>query len=609
MASIDQPGAAGLDFDPAELRARYRYERDRRLRPEGTAQYVEPTADFGYFVEDPYTEREATRPALRDEVDAVVIGGGFGGLLAGARLRQAGIERIRIIEKGGDVGGTWYWNRYPGIRCDIESYVYLPLLEEVGSIPSEKYTRGEEIRDHAVAIARHFDLYRDACFQTEATGLRWEESTRRWTVRTDRDDVITARYVICTAGPFGRPKLPGLPGMDTFAGHTFHTSRWDYEYTGGDATGNLHRLADKRVALVGTGATAIQCVPILAEHAERLYVVQRTPSTVDTRDNRPTDPVWAAGLTPGWHQRRRENFLNLISGVPQDENLVGDQWTSLVAMTAAEFAGTDPAALAAAEIDRRGELADFKKMNELRARVDAIVDDKATAEALKPWYRHGCKRPTFSDEYLPAFNRPNVTLLDTDGLGIERITEHGLVCRGVEFEVDCIIFATGYETGGPLSALAGPAIAGRDGQTLAEHWKAGLRTLHGMSSHGFPNLFRMGLGQNGVAVNFVHVLDEQAGHIAAMIGEAETARARYVEPSAQAEALWVAEIEGSAHPAAALAAECTPGYYNNEGKPRGGPNVRYVGTAVEFHELLQRWRTESGMADVLVDLPVGKEIQ
>ncbi len=361
----------------------------------------------------------------------------------------------------------------------------------------------------------------------------------------------------------------------------------------------MHKLADKRVAVIGTGATAIQCVPRLAEDAAHLYVFQRTPSLVDERGNRPTDPEWARTLTPGWQRRRRDNFLTIVSGGWPGEDMVGDRWGDLSQRTQAAFAELGRTDLSPDERELVQEIADFRKMNEIRDRVDAIVADPATAQALKPWYRYPCKRPTFSDEYLPTFNRPNVTLVDTEGRGVERITERGIVSNGVEYEVDCIVFATGFEVGLTHPGFTGsPSVQGRGGRTFAEHWRDGVRTLHGMTSHGFPNLFSMGTAQNAAAVNFVHILDEQASHIAAMIAQAEERHARYVEPSAEAEQEWVTFVRRTARPNPVLA-ECTPGYYNNEGKPVARPDG-YSGGAVEFHELIRKWREDNGFADVLV---------
>jgi cation diffusion facilitator CzcD-associated flavoprotein CzcO len=581
-----------LGFDPEALREKYRAERDRRVRPDGSAQYRRVDGKFGYYADDPYADTTFTREPLRDRVDAVVVGGGLGGLLAAARLRQAGVEDIRVIDKAGDFGGTWYWNRYPGIHCDIESYIYLPLLEEVGYVPRWKYAPGEEIRQHTRAIGRKFDLYRDACFQTQVTELRWDEEQAEWHVSTDRGDRMRARYVVVSSGTLSQPKLPGIPGIETFAGHTFHTSRWDYGYTGGDATGGLDGLADKRVAVIGTGATAIQVVPYVGRDAGHLYVFQRTPSSVDVRANRPTDARWAESLTPGWQRRRMENFLTVVHGDGADEDLVSDSWTHSARLLSNLIRKN-----VAADLE---ELGDFQKMNEVRARVAAVVEDPATAELLKPWYRYACKRPTFSDDYLQTFNRPNVTLVDTaDHGGVSRMTEKAIVVGDTEYPVDCVIFATGFEVGVSGVVSGKLPVHGRDGVPLLAHWRNGPRTLHGFYSDGFPNLFHLGPLQNASSVNFVHILEEQATHIAAVVGQARARGARYIEPSAAAVDAWAATIQAKAADLHRFLAECTPGYYNNEGMPpraHGGP---YGDGPVAFHEMLRNWRAE-GMNDVMV---------
>ncbi|GAB3975632.1 NAD(P)/FAD-dependent oxidoreductase [Actinoallomurus acanthiterrae] len=589
-----------LDFDPDALRTKYRAERDRRIRPDGNAQYRGTGGEFGYYAEDPYADPTYTREPLHDRVEALIVGGGFGGLLAAARLRQAGVESIRVIDEGGDFGGTWYWNRYPGIHCDIESYIYLPLLEEVGYVPRWRYAPGEEIRQHAQAIARHFSLYDDACFQTRATELRWDDAESEWTVSTDRGDRMRARYVIVATGTLSQAKLPGIRGIETFQGHTFHTSRWDYGYTGGDANGGLHKLADKRVALIGTGATAIQVVPHLGRDAKHLYVFQRTPSSVDVRDNGPTDPDWAGSLKPGWQRQRMENFLKVVTGIRTDEDLVSDAWTSSARLQEKLVPTNAYADVPAEERERAYELADFQKMNEIRARVDAIVQHPDTAEKLKPWYRYMCKRPTFSDDYLQTFNRPDVTLVDTaDTHGVERITENAVVVGDRAYEVDCIIFATGFEAGisGILSGRL--PVYGRHGVHLFQAWSQGPRTLHGFYTHGFPNLFQLGPTQSATAVNFVHVLDEQATHVAEVVAQARARRARYVEPSPEAQDDWLATLRKNAPDLYKFQAECTPGYYNNEGMPRERREA-YADGPVAFHELLRRWRADGGMDEVLV---------
>ena len=591
---------SGLDFDPDALRAKYRQERDRRLRPDANAQYVETSGDFKHYVDDPYVEPSLMRAPLNDEVDALIIGGGFGGQIAAARLREAGVKDIRIVEKGGDFGGTWYWNRYPGAQCDIESYIYLPLLEETRYLPKEKYSFAAEIRQHARRIGEKFDLYGLACFQTEIREIRWLENEKRWLITTNRDDRMKAKYVVMSNGPLNRPKLPGVPGIDRFKGHSFHTSRWDYGYTGGNSEGGLDKLADKRVAIIGTGATAIQCVPHLGRHAKHLYVFQRTPSSVDLRGNRPTDPAWAKTLTPGWQKRRMENFNILVSGGSQDEDMVSDGWTDIIRNLATGAAARRPdIVLSPEEFAREMELADFRKMNQIRARVDATVKDPKTAEALKPWYRQFCKRPTFSDDYLPTFNHPNVTLVDTQGRGVDRVTETGLVFDGVEYQVDCIIFATGFEVGTAYTRRAGFEVYGRDGQTLTDYWSGGMKTLHGLHSHGFPNCFHLGITQNTLTPNFPHMLDEQARYVADVVRRVNLHQAQKVEPTAEAEAEWIDTIRRSALPTLQFQKDCTPGYYNGEGRAGEGSGLLdglYGPGSVAFFELARAWRNEGDMA-------------
>jgi cation diffusion facilitator CzcD-associated flavoprotein CzcO len=587
-----------LAFDPDALRAKYRLERDKRVRPDGNDQYVEVTGEFSSFVDDPYIDEPIVRDRLTDDTDVIVIGGGFGGLLAGARLREKGVDDIRLVEKAGDFGGTWYWNRYPGAMCDVESYVYLPLLEELDYIPSEKYVHAAEILAHSRAIGEHYDLYENACFQTEVTSLRWSENEQRWIVSTNQGDEMRARFVAMANGPLHRPKLPGIQGINEFRGHTFHTSRWDYEYTGGGPDGGLTGLAGKRVGIIGTGATAVQCVPHLAEGADELYVFQRTPSSIDVRDNRPTDPEWAASLKPGWQTERMQNFNALVSGQPQPVDLVDDGWTDIIGklLVRIQRAGDD-ADLSADGIGRSMELADFEKMEEIRARAQEIVDDPATAEALKPWYRQFCKRPCFHDDYLQAFNRPNVTLVDTDGRGVERISENGVVANGVEYPLDCIVFATGFEVGTDYSRRAGYEITGRHGETLSEKWADGMSTMHGIHSRGFPNLFVMSPGQAGFTVSFPHLLGEQASHIAYIVDHALANEIATVEVTADAEAAWVRTVIEKSRISLPFLESCTPGYYNNEGQPRkrAAQNSTYGGGSIEYFQILADWRADGSL--------------
>ena len=595
--------AEDLGFDPELLRQKYRIERDKRIRTDANDQYVEVVGDFSYYVEDPYVDPGFTREPLDDEVDVVVVGGGIGGLLIASKLRAAGVQRIRVIEKGGDFGGTWYWNRYPGACCDVEAYIYLPLLEEMEYIPSMKYTFQPEILTYLQSIGRKFDLYRDACFQTSVTELRWDEADAQWVISTDRGDRIKARFVAPVCGPLSRPKLPGIPGIKAFKGHTFHTSRWDYQYTGGDATGNLTGLADKRVGIIGTGATAIQCGPHLGASAKQLYVFQRTPSTVNERNNRPTDPKWAKSLQPGWQKRRMQNFNIIVSGGDQEEDLVGDAWTHVRRDLAVTVANANTLTQSS-EQEAAMELADFQKMEEIRARVDAVVTDRATAEALKPWYRMFCKRACFSDEYLISFNRANVTLVDTQGKGVERVTENGVVVDGKEYELDCLIFSTGFEVGTEYTRQTGYDVIGRAGVKLSDKWSNGFRTFHGCHSHGFPNCFFLGSTQTGLTPNYPHTLTEQCEHVASIIADCMKNDEVTIEATQSAEDEWVDTIRRLAVQNQKFLQECTPSYYNSEGNVGNsfGPLAsQYGGGSEAFFNLLREWREEGNRRGLVTE--------
>ena len=596
-STTDQELQRDPPFDPDALRLKYRQERDKRVRVDGNEQYQDVVGDFAHYLNDPYVEPLVREP-LYDDVEVVIIGGGFGGLLTGARLREAGIQDLRVIEKGGDFGGTWYWNRYPGAACDVESYIYLPLLEELGYIPKEKYTHAPEILKHSRAIGEHFDLYRNACFQTEVTEVRWDDDAQRWIISTNRDDRMRARFVCMANGPLHRPKLPGIAGVETYRGHSFHTSRWDYDYTGGTSDGGLSGLAGKRIGIIGTGATAVQCVPHIGAAAGELFVFQRTPSSIDVRNNRDTDPAWAKSLEPGWQKRRMENFNNLVSGIPESEDLVGDGWTDIIGKLLVMVRNNANADFSPEGLAQTMELADFEKMEQIRSRVDQIVHDNSTAEALKPYYRQFCKRPCFHDEYLQTFTRPNVTLVDTAGQGVDCITERGIVANGVEYELDCIIYATGFEVGTEYSRRAGYEIIGRDGITLTEKWADGASTFHGFHTRGFPNCFIISNLQSGFTVNFPHMLSEQATHLGYILSHAEKNGITRIETTKKAEDEWVQKIISLSQMNVKFLESCTPGYYNNEGKPsdRAIQNGSFGGGSVAFIQLLENWRADKSFA-------------
>jgi cation diffusion facilitator CzcD-associated flavoprotein CzcO len=582
-------------LDKQALKRKYAEERAKRLRPDGNDQYLELKGQLAHYAEDPYTPFTERAP-VRDHVTVAFIGGGFAGLVTGARLREAGVEDVRIIEKGGDVGGTWYWNRYPGAQCDTASFVYMPLLEETGHMPSEKYARGPEILEHCQRIASQYGLYDKALFHTEVTELEWDTGRSAWVVRTNRGDEFTAQFLAMGTGPLHVPKLPGIPGIESFRGHSFHTSRWDYGYTGGDPSGApMDGLADKRVAVIGTGATAVQCIPHLARAAKELYVFQRTPSSVDVRDNRPTDPDWFAEMaTPGWQQRWLENFTANQTGGEASEDLVMDGWTDIARRVRARIMALPPQDMTPDKMMAAFEDSDFEKMEEIRARVDAIVEDPSTAQRLKAWYRQLCKRPCFHDEYLLAYNRPNAHLIDTDGKGVERITETAVVVAGVEYEVDCIIYASGFEVGTEFTRRAGFDLTGRDGLRLSEHWGEGMRTLHGIHVHGFPNAFVVQPTQGANLIsNVPHNLTESGRTIATIVRHALDHGHREVEVTQEAEDAWI-DLLLSGPGSMIGSPDCTPGYYNNEGQDAGPARQLFVGYplgAMAYFRYLDEWRS------------------
>ncbi|KAJ5463368.1 hypothetical protein N7475_008312 [Penicillium sp. IBT 31633x] len=581
MGSIGTSEIA-LDFDPKVLQNKYQAERVKRLRSDGVDQYVQLEQDD---LADPYVNSPMSRGPLDEDVDFLIMGGGWGGQLVAVRLIQAGITNIRIVEKAGDFGGVWYWNRYPGAACDTESHIYMPLLEEMGYIPSEKYAMSPELRKHARKIGVRFGLYDKTLFQTELLSLDWDEEPARWIGRTNRNDRIRAKFVATASGPLHNAKIPRIPGLDLFKGNSFHTSRWDYAYTGGDSTGNLDNISDKRIGIIGTGASAVQVIPHLAEGAQHVYVFQRTPSSVDVRNNQPTDPAWAASLTAGWPKRRMENFNTIVTGGHTNEDLVNDNWTNVIRKLSDQ--PTSPS-----EMAKNRQLADFQQMEHIRARVDSIVHHKPTADKLKPWYNQFCKRPCFHDSYLQTFNRPNVTLVDTDGQGVESVTEEGIVAGGKLYKLDCIIYATGFEYSVNHSNRSKLVIRGCEGLTLSEKWRNGASTLHGLHSKGFPNLYIVSFLQSGLTPNVTHILDEQAIHIAYITSYCMEKGIDVLHTAADAENKWVQTIVELGKLQQDFGKECTPGYYNNEGSISETVlrNSVYGLGSPAFIELLRNWR-------------------
>ncbi|HYD09482.1 MAG TPA: NAD(P)/FAD-dependent oxidoreductase, partial [Acidimicrobiales bacterium] len=492
-------------------------------------------------------------------------------------------------------GGTWYWNRYPGAQCDTASFVYMPLLEETGHMPSEKYAHAPEILEHCQRIAKQYDLYDKALFHTEVTALTWDDERSVWVIETNRGDRFTAQFLGMGTGPLHVPKLPGIPGIESFEGHSFHTSRWDYDYTGGSPTEPMDRLGDKRVAIIGTGATSVQVVPHLARAAGQLFVFQRTPSSVDVRDNKPTDPEWFATIaTPGWQKRWLENFTANQTGAPAEEDLVQDGWTDLSRRIRSKIMALPPEQMTPEGMMAAFEDSDFEKMEEIRARASAIVQDQSTADALKAWYRQLCKRPCFHDEYLQAYNNPNVTLVHTDGQGVSRITPKGVVVGDTEYEVDCIVYASGFEVGTSFTSRAGYDPRGVGGVPLSETWATGMRTMHGTHVHGYPNMFIVQPTQGANLIsNVPHNLTESGATIAAIVSYAVSTGARRVEVTQEAQDAWIDLLMTGAGTMFGNP-DCTPGYYNNEGQPAGpGAELQrgYPAGAMAYFRYLEGWRS------------------
>ena len=574
-----------------DAREKYRIEREKRLRADGIRQYKELKGDYEEFDRDPYVEPGFTRDAIIEDVDVVIVGGGFGGMIEAANLAKAGVTNFRIVEKAGDFGGTWYWNRYPNAACDVESYVYLPLLEETGYMPTEKYAKAPEIFAYCQLLGRTFDMYRGALFQTEVQDMRWDESKKRWNVMTSRSDVLSAKFIVIAGGVLHKAKLPGIPGIETYAGRAFHTSRWDYNFTGGSSQTLMDKLADKRVGIIGTGATAVQVVPKLGEAAKELFVFQRTAACVGVRNNKPTDQEWFKSLKPGWQAERTRNFTQAVTGAQPAVDMIDDEWTKMNWVDTRKLPENDDEAL---ELER----IDFENMERVRQRIADVITDPATAELMMPWYSQSCKRPCFHDEYLPAFNRPNVHLIDTDGKGVNEINERGVIVNGVEYPVDLLIFASGFEVTTGYTHRLGFDPKGRNGVSLSEAWAEGPATLHGVLSNGFPNMFMISTVQGAQATNFVHSITETAQHVAFLIEQCVKGDIATIEPETAAQDNWFETLFAQLWGIARYNATCTPGYLNSEGggDMRSARAIAWMTSVLGFAEYVENWRQQGDLA-------------
>jgi cyclohexanone monooxygenase len=561
------PAATPSAVFDADEQARYREFKESRR---GAADYMAMEGEFARYLEDVYSAPPVAREALNDECEILVIGAGFAALLLWHKLRAAGFKDVRFCEKGGDVGGTWYWNRYPGIACDVEAYSYLPLLEEMGYIPTMKFASGFEILEYCQAMASRFGFYDHCLFHTTVEKTSWDESSASWTVATDRGDSMRARYVVLANGILTTPKLARIEGMETFKGQSFHTSRWDYKV----------ELEGKRVGIIGTGATAVQAIPELAKIVKQLVVFQRTPSTIDVRDQRATtsDEIEAWSKQPGWALARRDRLAQISSGrtaLQGNDDYLSGKVADFKQRKQHERALT-PQEMIQKQLDTN-----FRIMEQIRARVDAIVKDPKTAAALKPYYPYGCKRPTFHDEFLPSFNLPQVTLVDTAPLGVARINEQGVVHAGQTYPLDVLVYATGFQW---MATSTFNMISGRGGVTLREKWRTeGVKTFLGLHSEGFPNLFIMSGPQGGGGqFNFTLGLESHTDYVVWMLKTMRDRGARLVDIRKQPEVDYAAHCAEVDLMSRALR-DCLS-YYNGDGDAAPG-SLAYYGGPQQWHSL------------------------
>ena len=560
------PPPPGAVFN-AEEQAKYKAFKETRR---GAADYIAMEGEFSRYLADVYSAPPVEREPLTDTCEILVIGAGFAGLLLWYKLREAGFQDVRFCEKGGDVGGTWYWNRYPGIACDVESYSYLPLLEEMSAFPTMKFASGFEILEYCQSMATKFGFYDHCLFHTTVERTDWDEATGRWTVCTDRGDTMRARYVVLANGILTTPKLARIEGMETFAGQSFHTSRWDYNV----------ELDGKRVGIIGTGATAVQVIPEIAKVVGQLVVFQRTPSTIDVRDQRATtrEEIETWSKEPGWARARRERLSRISSGRTALKG--NDDYLSGKVADFRERRQYDRQ-LSPQELIERQLNTNFRIMEQIRARVDSIVQDPKTSAALKPYYPYGCKRPTFHDEYLPTFNLPHVTLVDTAPLGVSTINARGVVHDGIEYPLDVLIYATGFQW---MATSTFNMITGRDGQTLRQKWKdEGVRTFLGLHSHGFPNLFIMSGPQGGGGqFNFTLGIEAHTDYVIWMLKTLRDSNTRVVDIRKELEIEYAAHCREVDIATSALR-DCLS-YYNGDGAAEPG-SLAYYGGPQKWHAL------------------------
>jgi len=476
------------------------------------------------------------------DTDVVIVGAGFAGLYLIHKLRALGLE-VRVFEAASDVGGTWYWNRYPGARCDVESMQYSYSFSEELQQEwhwSERFSAQPEILDYARHVAERFDLRRDIDFETRVTAAQFDEAARRWSVETDRGERVSARFVVMATGCLSSAQVPAFAGLDSFRGETYHTGDWPHEEV--DFTG-------QRVAVIGTGSSAIQAIPEIAEQAAHLTVFQRTPNySIPTRNG---------PMTNDYEQSWKSDYANLREQARHSRNgiVVELNDVSATAVTEAErqrvyehrweVGGTYFMAAfndLATNRDSNDTAAEF-----VRNKIRTIVEDPETAELLAAkGYPIGTKRICVDSHYFETFNRDNVNLVDVSKAPIEQITPDGLVTGGKAYTFDAIVFATGFDA--MTGTLMKIDIRGRDGLTLKEKWHAGPRTCLGLMVQGFPNLFTItGPGSPSVLSNMMVSIEQHVDWVSDCLGYLDRERRETIEPTREAEDAWVAHVNEVAY--------------------------------------------------------------
>ena len=511
----------------------------------------------------------AAEPGAPD-LDTLIVGAGFAGLYLLHRLRGAGF-RARVYEAGGGVGGTWYWNRYPGARCDVESMSYSYQFDEALQQEwewTERYAVQPDILRYANHVADRFALWPDMQFDTRVAAAHWSDDAGLWRVRLESEggapEWVTARFCIMATGCLSTANLPDIPGRDSFRGATYHTGRWPHETV--DFTG-------LRVAVIGTGSSAIQSIPAIAQQAAQLTVFQRTANYSVPAQNRPLDPAEVAAVKADYRALREEaktRFGCFLVDLPRPSALADSpeqreaeferRWQTggLTFMASYEDLLYDPAANETA--------ADF-----VRARIGETVDDPETARKLMPTNVIGCKRLCVDTGYFETYNRPNVRLIDINERPIRAITETGVAIGGEtgveEIVSDAIVFATGFDA--MTGTLKRIDIRGRDGLALRDAWEAGPRSYLGLAVSGFPNLFTItGPGSPSVLTNMMPSIEQHVEWVSDCIEALRARGATVIEAERAAQDDWVGHVNELAD--ASLRSTCSSWYVgaNIPGKPR-----------------------------------------